>query len=97
VLAGAGVMWDIAPTGVTTNILDTGDRFSFGTKFTGQIGGGVRVFASDHLIARFDALLHVWRLATPTGFTDASRGFTTVGTSEWVNASSISLGVGYRF
>ena len=97
VLAGAGMMWDIAPANVTDNALDSGDRFSFGTKFTGQIGGGLRVFANDHWIGRVDALLHVWRLTTPTGFTDASRGFSAVGTSEWVNASSISLGVGYRF
>jgi hypothetical protein len=97
VLAGAGVMWDLAGTSAPDNVLGSGDRFSFGTKFAGQVGGGIRLFANDHWIARTDALLHVWKLQTPAGFRDASRGFGSVGTSEWVNASSISLGVGYRF
>ena len=97
VLAGAGLMWDLADTTAVEDDLDQADRFVFGTAFVGQLGGGLCWFLNDHWIVRTDALLHVWKLDAPTGFRDVSRGFGDVGISEWVNASSISLGVAYRF
>lgn len=96
-LAGIGLMWDLAGQSGVESDLEGNDRFKFGTAFVGQLGGGLRIFANDHWIARTDALLHIWKLDTPTGFRDQSRGFTDIGPGEWVNASSISLGVGYRF
>lgn len=96
-ITGAGLMWDLASRDPIESDLDDVDRFKFGTAFVGQLGGGVRFFASDRWIARADALLHVWKLDAPSGFRDESRGFGDVGLSEWVNASSITLGVGYRF
>ena len=97
VLSGVGLMWDLAPEGPAEADLQDADRFKLGTAFVGELGGGVRLFANDHWIARTDALLHIWKLDTPTGFRDTSRGFTDIGPGEWVNASSISLGIGYRF
>jgi hypothetical protein len=91
------LMWDLAERADIENDLEDTDRFKLGTAFVGQLGGGLRVFFNDHWIARSDALLHVWKLDTPLGFRDVSRGFGDVGASEWVNASSISLGVAYRF
>lgn len=96
-LAGLGLMWDLAPASPDEADLEATDKFQFGTAFVGQLGGGLRVFFTDHWIARTDALLHVWKLDAPAGFRDSARGFANIGPSEWVNASSISLGVGYRF
>jgi hypothetical protein len=96
-LAGVGLMWDLGEGSVDEDELEDDDRFDFGTAFVGQLGGGVRWFLTDHWILRTDALLHVWKLDAPAGFRDTDRGFGDVGMSEWVNASSISLGVGYRF
>ena len=92
-LAGVGLMWDLAPASADEEELEENDRFEFGTAFVGQLGGGLRYFFNDHWIARTDALLHVWKLDAPAGFREAG----DVGLSEWVNASSISFGVGYRF
>jgi hypothetical protein len=97
VLAGIGLMWDLAGSTAVEEQLETTDRFQFGTAFVGQLGGGLRYFLNDHWIVRSDALLHIWKLDAPDGFRDVSRGFGDVGLSEWVNASSISLGVAYRF
>jgi hypothetical protein len=96
-LAGVGLMWDLADAGEVEADLEETDRFQMGTAFVGQLGGGLRVFFTDQWIMRADALLHVWKLDAPDGFRDQSRGFGDVGLSEWVNASSISLGVAYRF
>jgi hypothetical protein len=96
-LAGAGLMWDLADPSADEEELEEDDRFELGTAFVGQLGGGLRVFLSDHWIVRTDALLHVWKLDTPAGFRDVSRGFGDVGASEWVNASSVSVGAAYRF
>jgi hypothetical protein len=97
VIAGIGLMWDLAPTASVEEDLEATDRFDLGTAFVGQLGGGLRFFFNDHWIVRSDALLHVWKLDAPEGFRNPSRGFGDVGLSEWVNASSISLGVAYRF
>jgi hypothetical protein len=97
VLAGLGLMWDLADPDAVEEDLGEEDRFELGTAFVGQLGGGLRVFLTDRWIVRTDALLHVWKLDAPDGFRDPSRGFGSVGVSEWVNASSISVGVGYRF
>ncbi len=96
-LAGAGALWDLAKPAAIEDDLGEQDRFDFGTAVVGVLGGGVRWFATDHWIVRGDALLHVWKLDTPDGFRLSSRGFTDVGTSEWVNASSIGFGVAYRW
>ena len=96
-LAGAGAMWDVAGDDEDEDDLVSGDRFEFGTAFVGVVGGGARWFLSDHWIVRTDALPHLWKLDAPDGFRLASRGFTDVGSAEWVNASSISIGAAYRF
>ena len=96
-LVGAGAMWDLAQTATIEADLGEQDRFEFGTAFVGVLGGGMRWFANDHWIMRGDALLHIWKLDTPSGFRLASRGFTDVGTSEWVNAGSVVIGAAYRW
>lgn len=97
VLAGVGLMWDLAEGAPDEDDLEETDRFELGTAFVGQLGGGLRWFLNDQWIARADALLHVYKLDAPVGFRDPERGFGSVGVSEWVNASSIALGVAYRF
>ena len=96
-VAGAGLMADMARTPEIDSDLGSENRFKFGTTFTADLGGGLRWFVSDRWIVRGDARLHVWRLAAPDGFRDPDRGFGDVGKSEWVNASAFSTGVGYRF
>ena len=97
VLVGAGLAWDFAEDSELEEDLEETDRFDFGTSFVAVIGGGLRWFATERVILRTDGLFYLWRLEAPAGFRDPDRGFENVGQSEWANARSVTLGVGYRF
>jgi hypothetical protein len=96
-LAGAGVAWDMAEADPTDLDLAQNDRFEFGTAFMGVLGGGLRWFVKDPWIVRADVGLHIWKLQAPVGFRLVDRGFGDVGSSEWANATSVSVALGYRF
>ena len=96
-LAGAGMAWDIAQADPVDLDLAEDDRFEFGTAFLGVFGGGLRWFVKDPWIVRTDVGLHLWKLDAPIGFRLVDRGFGDVGSSEWANATSISIALGYRF
>jgi hypothetical protein len=97
VTAGAGLAWDMAQSSLIEQELPEEDRFEFGTAFIALLGGGVRWFVNETVVVRGEGLLNLWRLEAPAGFRDPERGFGDVGESEYVNAASFTLGVGYRF
>jgi hypothetical protein len=94
---GAGMVRDMAGVGPLELELAKDDRFEFGTSFMGILGGGLRWFVRDPWIVRVDASLRMWKLDVPDGFRLVTRGFGDVGTSEWTNATSVSIALGYRF
>lgn len=95
--AGAGMAWDIAQADPVDLDLAEDDRFEFETAFLGVFGGGLRWFVKDPWIVRADVGLHLWKLDAPMGFRRVDRDFGDVGSSEWANATSISIALGYRF
>jgi len=95
--AGAGIVRDMAEVSSLELDLAEEDRFEFGTSFLGLLGGGLRWFVKDPWIVRVDAGLRMWKLDAPNGFRLVQRGFGDVGTSEWANANSVSIALGYRF
>lgn len=97
VFAGAGAAWDLATSSLVELGLAPADQFKFGTAFLGVLGGGVRWFVGDQWVVRGDGALHLWKLDAPSGFQLVERGFSAVGSSEWANATSFSIALGYRF
>ncbi|MGM0668508.1 MAG: hypothetical protein ACQET1_02260 [Gemmatimonadota bacterium] len=97
VLAGGGVAFDAAGGDEDQEILLADDRFKFGTSFVGMLGGGARWFPGERFFFRADALLFLWQLKTPRGFTDPERAFEGVEEKEWVSGPSFSVGFGIRF
>ena len=97
VSAGAGAAWDLAPTALDEVDLIQTDRFDFKTSFLGNLGGGVRWFFNDHWVVRGEGTLQIWKLKTPSGFTLVERGFGNVGSAEWVNAKSATIGLSWRY
>ena len=96
-LAGAGMAWDLAQVSPADLDLAEDDRFEFGTAFLGVFGGGLRWFVKDPVTVHAEVGLHLWKLDAPIGFRLVDRGFGDVGSSEWANATSVSISLGYRF
>ena len=95
--AGAGLASDFSQVSIVEVGIAEDDRFELGNAFLGVVGGGLRWFVKDPWIIRADAGLHLWKLGTPAGFRLVDRGFSDVGSSEWANATSLSIALGYRF
>lgn len=97
VQTGGGFAFDVSGDNQDQEVLLQDDRFKFGTTFVGILGGGVRWFPGERFLVRADALLFLWQLKTPLGFSDPERGFTGVDEKEWVSGPSFSVGFGFRF
>ncbi len=97
ILAGGGLAFEVAGDDSDRDALLAGDRFGFGTSFVGILGGGMRWFPGRRFVVRTDGVLFMWRLKTPSGFTDPDRDFEGVGETEWVSGPSFSISLGYRF
>lgn len=77
--------------------LEEGDRYSFGTQWTGNIGVGSRILLTDRLLLRVDAGLRLYKVDIPGGWRDPERGFVNVPEDEWVSGREITVGLGWRF
>ena len=97
ILAGGGLAFDLSDATPLDEELLADDKFDFGTSFFGTMGGGVRVFLTDRLALRGDAVFSLWKLDTPPGFSDPTRGFTDVEQSEWVSGRHLTLSAVIRF
>ncbi len=94
---GAGAAWDFAPKSLDESALVAEDQFEFKTSFVGTLGTGMRWFVTDQVNVRVEGGLYLWRLTAPDGFRRVDRGFGDVGSSEWANAGTASIGLAYRF
>ena len=94
---GAGAAKDFAGVGIDEAGLAAADQFTFKTSFIGALGAGARWFVTDRLNIRAEGGLYLWRLNAPEGFRRVDRGFGDVGSSEWANAGTASIGLAYRF
>ncbi|GMV04876.1 MAG: hypothetical protein AMXMBFR53_11560 [Gemmatimonadota bacterium] len=97
VVAGGGLAFDASPTSPVDDELETDDRFEMGTSFFGTAGGGARLFLTERLALRGDAVFSLWKIKTPPGFSDPDRGFTGVEEAEWVSALHLTLAAVIRF
>ncbi len=97
VFLGGGFAFDLSGSQELDEELEPADRFDFGTKFTSPFGGGFRYVLNEHFAIRTDFYITIFKLTTPSGWSDPERDFGSVGESEWVNARTLSIGLAYMF
>jgi hypothetical protein len=97
IVAGGGIAIDMSKAAAVDEELLADDRFDFGTSFFGTMGGGSRLFVTDRLALRGDAVFSLWKIDTPPGFSAPARGFTSVEQSEWVSGLHLTLSAVIRF
>jgi hypothetical protein len=97
IIAGGGIAIDMSPKSALDEDLLADDRFDFGTSFFGTMGGGSRLFLTERLAVRGDAVFSLWKIQTPPGFSQVDRGFTNVEQSEWVSGLHLTLSAVVRF
>jgi hypothetical protein len=96
-VAGAGVAFDLAGTPADQAGLEPEDVFEFGTSFFGTMGLGTRWFLTDTIALRGDGVFSLWKIDTPPGFSDPTRGFEGVAEGEWLAATSFTISLLYRW
>lgn len=99
VFLGAGIAFDIQGEQAEDQLLQPEDRYEFGTRFLGSAGAATRIFITERIEARVEAGLRLYQVGTPGGFLDTTRGLDlgVVPEDEWVNSSSLSVGLSYLF
>ena len=93
---GGGVGFDTLGDQDEDFALEEGDRYSFGTQWTGNVGFGGRIILTDRLLVRVDGGLRLYKVDIPGGWRDPERGFENVPEDEWVSGREISVGLGWR-
>jgi len=96
-IGGGGIGFDAASRPALDQELRESDRYEFGVRATGILGGGVRWVITDRLLMRGDAHLTLWQIDPPTGFSDPTLNLESPGEKEWVNNRTLTLGLAYRF
>lgn len=91
IVAGGGIVFDLAGDDPDDELLEAPDRFDFGNSFIGTLGLGTRWIPTDRLTFRVDGTFSLWKLDTPPGFSDPARGFEDVEEGEWVRALGLTL------
>lgn len=94
---GAGLGFDAQGAQSEDLVLAEDDRFDFGTRFQASGGGGIRFMLGRRWVLRADAALLLYELDTPSGFFDEDRDLGVVPESEWVNSTTVTLGLAFRF
>jgi len=96
-LLRGGIAIDASSSSELDDVLLPEDVYEFGTSFFGALGVGSRYFLSESLGLRGDAIFSLWKVDTPPGFADPSRGFGLVSDSEWLAGSTVGLALFYRW
>lgn len=94
---GIGGVLDAAGAGEADEVLQPEDRFELGATFAASAGAGVRIAAAGRVALRLEGSLDLWRLNTPTGYGEPSKGLEGVAEREWVRGLGFSLGASFRF
>ena len=96
VVFGGGAAIDLSRDAEIEADLPANARFSFGTSFAGQLGGGIEWFPSTSVSGRIDARSLFWKLSVPEAFLLTTRG-STLPRSEWEQNLGFSLGLSIHF
>lgn len=96
-LAGGGVVVGLSGSDPLDQELAADDRFSFGTSFFGTLGGGVRMSLTSRLALRGDAVFSLWKIRTPSGYSNPARNFANVERGEWTGGRHLTLSMVYRY
>lgn len=91
IIAGGGIVFDMAGSDPADDELEDQDRFDLGTGFLGTLGGGLRLSVTERIALRGDGVFSLWKLSTPPGFSDPERGFEAVEEGQWVNGFHLTL------
>lgn len=97
IFVGVGVVLDAAGLGEAEDVLQPEDRFELGTTFKASAGAGVRIAPARRIMLHLEGGMALWRLTTPSGFGDPSKGLENVAEREWVRGLGVTLGAAYRF
>lgn len=94
---GIGLAFDIDSPGDTTH-----SGYTFGTKFTLDFMGGVRLYATRHLMINADGRLLWWKLKYPVSFHAIGPDGTRVipiyqDLTDWTLHPWVSVGIGWNF
>jgi len=72
--------------------------YEFGTRFAATLGAGTVIHVSRKISLRVDGVMNLWKIQTPVGWrTIAADPLGENIDSEWVNPSTIRVGVAWRF
>jgi len=93
---GAGAVLDLSGENGADADVPADARFDLGTRFAGQLGGGIEWFATRQLTVRLDARNVLWKISTPDPFLLGRLGEETVA-DEWLQNGMFSLGLSLRF
>jgi hypothetical protein len=96
-MAGGGVVFDVAGEGALDLELEDTDRYTFDTSFLGLLGGGVRFFPVEGFMIRADVESRFWKIKTPSGFSDPDLNLGPVSRDQWVAGLGLTLGAAIRF
>lgn len=96
-LIGGGVGFDTLEGQDEDFALEEDDRYTFGTRWTGNLGAGSRLLLTDRIHLRVDAALRLYKVGIPSGWRDPILGFESVPEDEWVSGRLLTVGLGYRF
>lgn len=99
-VAGGGIVWDMAGASESDEAVLPQDRFDFGTSFLGYLGLGGRWLPTRHIQVRADGGFNLWQLDTPEGYRaqDRDLGFESPPPeSEWVSGLGGTLGIAIRW
>jgi hypothetical protein len=96
-VGGGGIAFDTSGRSELDDVLLPEDVFDFGSSFFGTLGVGNRWFLTESIALRGDAIFSLWKVDTPPGFSEPSRGFEAVENGEWLRGSTFSLSLLYRW
>ena len=97
IIAGGGIALDLAGSSELDEVLLPEDVFEFGSSFFGTVGLGTRWFITDRFALRGDGIFSLWKIDTPPGFSDPSRGLGVVSDSEWLRGTTFTVSLLYRW
>jgi hypothetical protein len=97
-LAGGGVIMNLAGSAEVERDLATTARYDAGTRFAGQLGGGVHWYPTQRLSVRLDARNVLWRVGAPEAFRRTQAGTDIgIGEGEWEGNFALTAGLSIHF
>lgn len=93
---GAGAVINLSGENGADTDVPADVRFDLGTRFAGQLGGGIEWFPTRQLTVRLDARNVLWKINTPEPFRLSELGAETVA-NEWLQNGLFSVGLSLRF